>query len=502
MNPDWQPCGKIAGVGKPRCRAARVPGAAYCWAHLDPDSFADALESLRPGYDLDLRGTEVKQDLLAQILDRLRREDKDSTIEIGELRCQQAVFAGPVTFDKITVARGTSFDGARFTGSATFTMASFGEDFCLTAATLDGEAVFTDIKFRQIAAFAGLQGRLLRLSGITGATIDFTDACVTDEFTIDRAHITDTLILSGLRAAGPVDIHARAATVTCQNADFAKRTRFRLTGTRMRLVDTVFAQPASVESAGDLVQLYSLQGVDAEHLTLANVDLSHCLVSGMLRPEQLRLEGRCEFASAPRGWKWRYHCIPWRWTTRDTLFEENLWRKQHQVPPLGWSAERPDLGPGVQTASAPPDAAQLAVLYRQLRRSVEDARNEPGAADLYYGEMEMRRLSTRRWDERTLLTAYWLVSGYGLRASRALLVLATLLLIAAEVLQQIGFVSPSHGYADYLLYSSGSSLSLDLVGSLPTTLTDWGQVVRMILRIGGPVLLGLAALALRGRIRR
>ena len=270
----------------------------------------------------------------------------------------------------------------------------------------------------------------------------------------------------------------------------------------MCLVDTVFAQPANVESVGDLVQLYSLQGVDAEHLTLASVDLSHCLVSGLLRPEQLRLEGRCEFASTPRGLKWRYHCVPWRWTTRDTLFEENLWRKQHQVPPLGWSAEEPRLGPGVPTATALPDAAQLAVLYRQLRRAVEDARNEPGAADLYYGEMEMRRLGTRRWDERTLLTAYWMVSGYGLRASRALLALAALLLITAEVLQQIGFVGPSRGYVAYLLYSSGSSLSLDLAGSLPTTLTDWETSRPRILRISGPVLLGLAALALRGRIKR
>jgi hypothetical protein len=141
-------------------------------------------------------------------------------------------------------------------------------------------------------------------------------------------------------------------------------------------------------------------------------------------------------------------------------------------------------------------------LYRQLRRAVEDARNEPGAADLYYGEMEMRRLSTRRWDERTLLTAYWLVSGYSLRATRAMLMLAALLVIAAEVLQRAGFPGHAHGYVDCLLYASGSVLSLDLNGHLPGTLTDWGQVIRMVLRVGGPVLLGLGALAMRGRVKR
>jgi hypothetical protein len=55
---------------------------------------------------------------------------------------------------------------------------------------------------------------------------------------------------------------------------------------------------------------------------------------------------------------------------------------------------------------------------------------------------------------------------------------------------------------DCLLYASGSVLSLDLNGHLPGTLTDWGQVIRMVLRVGGPVLLGLGALAMRGRVKR
>jgi hypothetical protein len=33
---------------------------------------------------------------------------------------------------------------------------------------------------------------------------------------------------------------------------------------------------------------------------------------------------------------------------------------------------------------------RLAVLYRALRKAQEDNKNEPGAADFYYGEMEMR----------------------------------------------------------------------------------------------------------------
>jgi hypothetical protein len=35
--------------------------------------------------------------------------------------------------------------------------------------------------------------------------------------------------------------------------------------------------------------------------------------------------------------------------------------------------------------------AQLALVYRALRKALEDGANAPGAADFYYGEMEMRR---------------------------------------------------------------------------------------------------------------
>lgn len=56
-------------------------------------------------------------------------------------------------------------------------------------------------------------------------------------------------------------------------------------------------------------------------------------------------------------------------------------------------------------------------IYRALRRRPEDSKDEPGAADFYSGGMEMRRAAR---PERIILWLYRLVSGYGLRASRAL----------------------------------------------------------------------------------
>src|SRR5262249_60260705 len=75
----------------------------------------------------------------------------------------------------------------------------------------------------------------------------------------------------------------------------------------------------------------------------------------------------------------------------------------------------PPPGPRPSPGCRPPrpqlQPERLAVLYRQLRKAQEDAKNEPGAADFYYGEMEMRRHATTvRIGERILLLLYWLTS--------------------------------------------------------------------------------------------
>jgi hypothetical protein len=86
--------------------------------------------------------------------------------------------------------------------------------------------------------------------------------------------------------------------------------------------------------------------------------------------------------------------------------------------PLNYSATRQPWG--VDNAV---DAVAICVKGR------EDSKDEPGAADFYYGEMEMRRHSTGTPPSRrpivSIIWLYWLVSGYGLRASRALIALGS-----------------------------------------------------------------------------
>src|SRR6185503_13433161 len=170
------------------------------------------------------------------------------------------------------------------------------------------------------------------------------------------------------------------------------------------------------------------------------------------------------------------------------------------------------------------------------RKALEDGKNAPGAADFYYDEMEARRhdLGTPR-GERWLLHAYWLLSGYALRASRALGFLAatatvTFLLMLAVGLpdsqpstQITGTIPPRGGttvlteaapnpaldlpWAERFTADRAEQAALVVVNSVifrttNDTYTTPGTWIEIVSRIGEPVLLAFAAVAARGRIQR
>jgi hypothetical protein len=142
---------------------------------------------------------------------------------------------------------------------------------------------------------------------------------------------------------------------------------------------------------------------------------------------------------------------------------------------------------------------QIANNYRALRKSFEDSGNYPDAADFYYGEMEMRRHGAPTRAERAILVMYWAVAGYGLRASRAFIALVIAILLAAIPLSLWGFPA-STPYGRAILFATESSVSL--LRAPTVKLTAGGEIVQIVLRLAGPLLFGLALIALRGRVRR
>jgi hypothetical protein len=122
--------------------------------------------------------------------------------------------------------------------------------------------------------------------------------------------------------------------------------------------------------------------------------------------------------------------------------------------------------------------------------------------------MEMRRrarrttgTASRGQAERGVLTAYWLVSGYAYAHGGLLPASPRLPALFAVAFHLVGFAQPPHpvSYWTSQLYAFRATLSLT---DSDVKLTAWGQLLQGLLRLTGPVLLGLALLALRGRLKR
>jgi hypothetical protein len=265
--------------------------------------------------------------------------------------------------------------------------------------------------------------------------------------------------------------------------------------------------------------------VDAAHLVLADVDLSGCLFTGTVHLDQVRLEGACIFDSVPPAVHWQ-SWRPVRFTQRRTLAEEHHWRANQPMAIRGWNVAV--FGAG----RAGP--LQLAPVYRALRKAFEDGKHEPGAADFYYGEMEMRRHADDiPRSERSLLTAYWALSGYGMRASRALTWLGAAMLVTVVLLMGVGLpkgapkqeatgtIPAGGGRVTFEIdkddpqnptgnrftgerFEKAVNVTLNSVvfRSSDQELTTAGTYIEMTSRLAEPVLLGLAVLAVRSRVRR
>ncbi|MHA4817542.1 pentapeptide repeat-containing protein [Streptomyces aculeolatus] len=433
---------------------------------------------------------------------------------MGAIDFSRATFEGGAAFRWTTVESYAIFRGANFQRDAVFSGATFQRDAVFSGATFEDGAVFSGAIFERASRVGPLTCR---------ETVDFSAAV--------------------FGAAVIVQVSARG--LVCRRTRWASTATLRLRHAAVDLSDVVLEYPVSVTAhattfrwqSGEktvdesgieptAVRIQSLRGVDAAHLSLTDVDLTECRFAGTVHLDQLRLYGRCPMAPAPDGWH-RRGPLPARFTTRQTLAEEHHWRAGRAHAAAGWMPP-PDSG-------APLEPAALVPLYRELRKAFEDGKDEPGAADFYYGEMEMRRHDPRTpAAERFLLRLYWALSGYGLRASRALgwllaamfttVVLMMLWGLPKEVPEPVsaGTVAgrsvtlttdtpapqnPDSPYGERLSTERFDPAIRVVINSVVfrssgQDLTTFGTYTEMASRFTEPVLLGLAALAIRNRVKR
>ncbi len=98
---------------------------------------------------------------------------------------------------------------------------------------------------------------------------------------------------------------------------------------------------------------------------------------------------------------------------------------------------------------------------------------------------------------------YWLLSGYGLKAVRAFVALASVIVLAAVGLHACGF-KEEVSYAEVLSLSVKSATGLLRVTPVDElkALTLPGEVTEVGSRLIGPLLIGLWLLALRAGVKR
>ncbi|MGW3829239.1 pentapeptide repeat-containing protein [Streptomyces sp. NPDC005071] len=465
-----------------------------------------------------------------------------------DARFESATFQGASTFKSATFSAVPEFGWATFERDAWFESATFERDAWFESATFQGAAVFESATFQGAAGFksATFQGDARFGSTTFQGDARFEQVVFERAASLGPSVCAGRVVLSGAVFSGPVTLSFAARRVECRRTRWSSTAEVRLRYATVDFADAVFEYPLTIAAEVDpfvlpngqpvaeqtlagapdaTVRMASLRGVDAAHLVLADVDLSGCLFTGTVHLDQLRLEGTCSFDKVPPGTHWR-RGRPVRFTQRRTLAEEHHWRANQPEAVPGWN---------VTVTGGHVGPAQLAPVYRALRKAFEDGKNEPGAADFYYGEMEMRRhdrTGTTR-AERGLLHGYWLLSGYGLRASRALGWLAAAMLVTIVLLMGFGLpqddpkqeatgtVPPGGGKVTFEIgkddprnptgnrltgerFEKALNVTLNSVvfRSSGQDLTTAGTYIEMTSRLTEPVLLGLAVLAVRNRVKR
>jgi hypothetical protein len=490
--------------------------------------------------------------------------------DFGSSRFQKDALFNGITFDSGADFEDCTFDGPALFRNTTFNAFSNDAESCadFQGARFAGFADFADATFRSGAQFRG--ARFEKDARFLSATFEHNGFFREVEFAgycnFVRATVTYGLWFNDATFGGRADLKPVAAGALCiEDADFAgkadvqlatkslngRRARFRrgasigvrygeirFDGARFEAGSTIFMAPTSdlredeawpyrneyfvrdVEAdfakawqsdEGDEAErlnprpvLASLMQADVAGLHVAEtVEMCKCLFMTAHNLEKMRLDGNPWFLHAPR----------FR-SSRRVIAEEILMRSSDNAAWRYWSIDS-------TTPNVDDEPRHIEGIYRSLRKGLEDSGDQPGAADFYYGEMEMRRL-TSNWGTRWVLHLYWLLCGYALRPTRALVALVTAVIIASVLFTHIGFAASSphfevagidpHGAAVYAKVAAANapgfwdafaySWQTVVLKSPDVDLTTTGRWIVVATRIAGTTLLGLFFLSIRGRVKR
>ncbi|MCJ0907334.1 pentapeptide repeat-containing protein [Rhodococcus sp. ARC_M6] len=369
-----------------------------------------------------------------------------------------AYFTQFAVFDKTTFAQDAAFRDAAFAHHTSFSEATFTQEAGFDKTTFAQEASFREATFTRKASFNSAIAHLLNFSEAVFNSPElgsFAAETVCLDGTKFRSRIRFTALCKSLNMAHAQfdeggHLQVRGASITFPGAEFLARTIIADPGDAP-FTDEFFSA-AEVTMEGELAEglkalrgtktsITDLRSANVKDMVLSSINLTDCHFLGAHGIDTLRIDSSCDMRSSKE--------LPGRWrlpnSRRKIIVEELNFRKPNHrtsatpTPAIAATADTQTLQEG-----APAAALDIATIYRDLRRGLESSKNEPGAADFYYGEMEMRRRSTdTAWAERVLLWLYWAVSGYGLRALRAFSMVALVIVGAGVIFSTVGIAPPS-----------------------------------------------------------
>jgi uncharacterized protein YjbI with pentapeptide repeats len=534
----WERCATGGCVG------SAIFDGGQCFSHAsEPDRELHLKQVVTGARSWDLRGNELTGSLFVATLKRL--------MDHGKIRhavtCAGAIFSPRLQIEDMVFDNGVDFGGATFDDGCSFSRCEFngGLNIGYTYFRL-GPAGFMNCKIAHLSAQYCHTGQSIsfercQITGpvdAKGVQKDFriTDSQIeracdlsgsdVDHLSLSGSRFSGELTMANLRTrflhapgidllsasnlgpvvdSGAIDLSAArfksrvhlnvdATTLNLSNASFDGGGRIDCKRAKINLASLMTGESLSVVGS-DSASVDSIQNADCGRLALSSLDLSNCQFYGCHNLETMVVDSTVSLRNCPK---------PLR-ATRECIVDEFYWRERNaRLRKADWSTKAESTSTRALASSSPkpisPQASsQIADLYRSLRKSVEGRSNGPGAADFYYGEMEMRRLdrSSRRGD-RAIVWAYWLVSGYGLRVLRSLFWLLFIFGAGSVLFREFGLLH-NHSWPTGLIAAAQSLVpGLTVSGKL----TSIGQTLIVILRITGPILLGFTALALRNRVRR
>ncbi|HTU14026.1 MAG TPA: pentapeptide repeat-containing protein [Solirubrobacterales bacterium] len=406
----------------------------------------------------------------------------EATLSRG-LTARKSRFAGDFSATFVSSQEMFDLSRARFTGSMNLDESIFSNGFNLTnssvtelsmnACLFAGNSLFTNCVFKREVSLERSRFRGLAQFDVAGfqRSASFQNTIFEGPCTFFRADfVGEQLDLDKAVFEQPLTLEVASRRMSCRSSSFQRGLILAFGGENVDLENSEFGAQSLIEGSSDrFPEMTSLSRANVENLTIDQFDLEACLMRGCRNLDRLRLGPEIILGRMGRN------------GGRRVIADEVAWR----------AAKRSG-----QSSST------IAPLYRALRIGRETQGDSPGAADFYYGEMEMRRHSDDSgFVEKSIVWLYCVFSGYGLRASRSFAALIALWAISFAVLWKFCFTEQPvvHELAYFVVRTSVSFVNMP---DLPPHARAGAAWVELGLRMLGPLLIALGLLAIRGRIKR